>query len=131
MRQARGGDKAAIAEEALAARGHRRRCRRAARRAPCRVPEDAPDALRDLSPLTAKPVLFVANVDEGDDDGPGRRSPSTPRRRARSRSRSRSRLEAELTELDDEEAAAMRADLGVARVRACSASSRRVRAAAT
>ena len=28
------------------------------------VPEDAPDALRNLAPLTAKPVLYLANVDE-------------------------------------------------------------------
>ncbi len=31
-------------------------------------PADAPDALSSLSPLTAKPVLFVANVDEGSDE---------------------------------------------------------------
>ena len=30
-------------------------------------PADAPDALRQLSPLTAKPVLYVANVAEGGD----------------------------------------------------------------
>jgi GTP-binding protein YchF len=29
-------------------------------------PEDAPDAVRNLQPLTSKPVLYVANVDEGD-----------------------------------------------------------------
>ena len=29
-------------------------------------PADAPDALRLLSPLTAKPVLYVANVGEGE-----------------------------------------------------------------
>src|SRR5215207_6696997 len=29
------------------------------------VPEAAPDALRKLSPLTAKPALYVVNVDEG------------------------------------------------------------------
>ena len=34
------------------------------------VPHDAPDAMRNLSPLTGKPVLFVANVDEGDDSVP-------------------------------------------------------------
>jgi ribosome-binding ATPase YchF (GTP1/OBG family) len=27
------------------------------------VPDDAPDAQRNLSPLTGKPVLFVANVE--------------------------------------------------------------------
>ena len=39
-------------------------------RATVPVPDDAPDALRNLGPLTAKPVLFVANVDEGDDEVP-------------------------------------------------------------
>ena len=43
-----------------------RRCRRAARRARCPRPTDAPDALRNLQPLTAKPVLYVANVGEGE-----------------------------------------------------------------
>ena len=52
------------------------------------APEDAPNALRDLPPLTAKPVLFVANVDEGDDAVPagGRRARRGARRAARSRS---------------------------------------------
>lgn len=31
---------------------------------------DAPDALTLLQPLTAKPVLFVANVDEGGNEFP-------------------------------------------------------------
>ena len=44
VRQARGGDRAAIAEEALAARGDRRAAGRAARPARVPVPEDAPDA---------------------------------------------------------------------------------------
>ena len=34
------------------------------------VPEAAPDALRKLSPLTAKPVLYVVNVDEGETEAP-------------------------------------------------------------
>ena len=85
------------------------------------VPEDAPDALRNLAPLTAKPVLYLANVDEdaaetGPDgallppaalvahaEGLGARAAAVS-----------ARLESELGELDDEEATAMRADLGVA-----------------
>ena len=34
------------------------------------MPDAAPEALRNLSPLTGKPVLYVANVDEGDDAVP-------------------------------------------------------------
>ena len=34
------------------------------------MPEAAPGALRNLSPLTGKPMLYVANVDEGDDAVP-------------------------------------------------------------
>ena len=74
----------------------RRRARRAARPAP----------------LTAKPVLFVANVDEGSTRCPPR-SPSTPRAWAPARRRlgaARGRA----GELSDEDAAAMREDLGLA-----------------
>jgi GTP-binding protein YchF len=110
-RQARGGDRAAIAEEAwlrevIAALQEGR----AVRTVP--VPEGAPDALRNLSPLTAKPVLFVANVDEGSDDVPAEIAEHAARQDAVAVAVS-ARLEAELGELDDEEAAAMRADLGV------------------
>jgi GTP-binding protein YchF len=111
VRQARGGDKAAIAEEAwlrdvVAAL----QAGRPVRTVP--VPDVAPNALRDLSPLTAKPVLFVANVDEGEDDVPADIAAYAEAQGARAVAIS-SRLESELTELDDEEAAAMRADLGV------------------
>ena len=34
------------------------------------VPEAAPDAPRRLFALTSKPVLYVVNVDEGDDEVP-------------------------------------------------------------
>jgi ribosome-binding ATPase len=76
------------------------------------VPEAAPNAVRDLSPLTAKPVLFVANVDEGDDEVPPEIAAYADAQGARAVAIS-SRLEAELRELDDEDAAAMRSDLGV------------------
>jgi ribosome-binding ATPase len=112
VRQARGGDKAAIAEErwlrdliAALQEG------RPARTVP--VPDEAPDALRNLGPLTAKPVLFVANVDEGDDAVPPAIAEHAATHEAVAVAIS-SRIEAELSELDDEDAAAMRADLGVA-----------------
>ncbi len=66
VREARGGDKAAKAEEAWLARViEALQSGRPARSVP--VPADAPNAQRNLTPLTGKPVLFVANVDEGDD----------------------------------------------------------------
>jgi GTP-binding protein YchF len=76
-------------------------------------PEDAPQALRDLQPLTAKPVLYVANA--ADDAGP--EVPTALAERASASGAGAAavsaRLEAELAELDEDEAAAMRADLGV------------------
>jgi len=111
VRQARGGDKVAIADEAwLRAVIDALQAGRPVRTVP--VPEAAPNALRDLSPLTAKPVLFVANVDEGDDTVPPEIAAHAAAQGARSVAIS-SRLESELTELDDDEAASMRADLGV------------------
>src|SRR5439155_15170045 len=111
VRQARGGDKAAIAEEAwLREVIEALQSGRPVRSVP--VPEAAPNAVRDLSPLTAKPVLFVANVDEGDDEVPAEIAAHAATHDARAVAIS-SRLESELTELDDDEAAAMRSDLGV------------------
>jgi GTP-binding protein YchF len=112
VRSARGGDKAAVAEEAwlrelIAAL----QAGRPARTVP--PPAEAPHALRDLGPLTAKPVLFVANVDEGDDDVPAPIAAHAASHDAAAVAVS-SRLEAELAELDDEEAAGMRGELGLA-----------------
>jgi GTP-binding protein YchF len=112
VRQARGGERAAVAEERwlrelIAAL----QAGRPARTVP--VPADAPDALRNLHPLTAKPVLFVANVDEGSEAVPPEIEEHARAGGAVAVAVS-SRLEAELSELDDEDAAAMRADLGVA-----------------
>jgi ribosome-binding ATPase YchF (GTP1/OBG family) len=76
------------------------------------VPEDAPDALRNLSPLTSKPVLFVANVDEGTDEVPPEIAEFAVTQGAVAVAVS-SRIEAELSELDDEDAETMRAELGV------------------
>jgi GTP-binding protein YchF len=112
VRQARGGERAAIAEERwLREVIEALQAGRAARTVP--VPDDAPEALRNLHPLTAKPVLFVANVDEGEDDVPGEIAAHAVAQGAVAVAVS-SRIEAELSELDDEDAAAMRADLGVA-----------------
>ena len=111
-KQARGGDKQAQAEErwlgeliAALQQG------RPARTVP--VPADAPDALRNLQPLTAKPVLLVANVDEGDDAVPPEIVAHAAAIGAVAVAVS-SRLEAELAELDDADAVAMREDLGIA-----------------
>jgi GTP-binding protein YchF len=111
VRQARGGERAAIAEERwLGEVVEALQAGRPARTVP--APEDAPDALRNLSPLTAKPVLFVANVDEGDQDVPAVVAEHAEAQGAVAVAIS-SRLEAELAELDEPDAAVMRADLGI------------------
>jgi len=110
-KQARGGDRVAIAEEswlreviAALQAGH------PARTVP--VPEEAPNAARDLGSLTSKPVLFVANVDEGSEEIPAAVAEHAAAQGARAVAVS-SRIESELAELDDEDAAAMREELGV------------------
>ena len=112
VRAARGGDKVAIAEEAwlrelVAALQAGRPARTV------EPPADAPNAIRELQPLTAKPVLFVANVDEGTDEVPAAIAEHAATHAAKAVAIS-SRIEAELTELDDEEAAVMRDELGIA-----------------
>jgi GTP-binding protein YchF len=108
---AKSGDRHAVAEagwleqvvEAL-------RAGRPARTVP--APAGAPDALQLLSPLTAKPVLFVANVSEGDAEVPAPILAHAEAVGARAVAIS-ARLEAELGELDDSDALAMREDLGL------------------
>lgn len=112
IRKARGGDKAAIAEEAwLQAVVEALQGGKPARTVP--APEAAPDALRELQPLTAKPVLFVANVDEDTET-----VPAALVEHARALGGGvvavSCKLEAELSELDDEEASLLRQELGVA-----------------
>jgi GTP-binding protein YchF len=75
-------------------------------------PADAPDAMTLLSPLTAKPVLFVVNVDEGSDEVPPAVVEHARTHEAAAVAVS-ARLESELSELDDEEAATMRGELGL------------------
>jgi ribosome-binding ATPase len=111
VRDARSGDRAAVAEEAwLRQVIEALQSGRPARSIP--VPHDAPDAARNLSPLTGKPVLFVANVDEGDDAVPSVVADHAAAEGAAAVAIS-SRLEAELSELEDDEAATMREELGV------------------
>ena len=76
------------------------------------APPDASDAMAMLQPLTAKPVLFVVNVDEGSDTVPEAIAEHAAAEGARAVAVS-ARLEAELGELADEDAAAMREDLGL------------------
>jgi GTP-binding protein YchF len=111
-KQARSLDKQAVAEEAwlrevIEALHAGRPVRSVA------PPEGAPDALRSLQPLTAKPVLFLANVGE---DGAAEVPAAVAEKAAAAGAGAiavSARLESELTELDPEEAAAMREDLGV------------------
>ena len=110
-KQARGGDRTAMAEEvwlneAIAAL----QAGRPVRTVP--LPEEAPHAARDLGSLTAKPVLFVANVDEGSDELPAEIAAHAAAQGAGAVAVS-ARIESELAELDDEDAAAMRLELYV------------------
>ena len=110
-RQARSGERAAIAEEVwLRQVIEELQAGRPVRGVP--VPEEAPGAARDLGSLTAKPVLFVANVDEGSEEVPAAVAEHASAQGARAVAVS-SRIESELAELEDEDAAAMRAELGV------------------
>jgi GTP-binding protein YchF len=110
-KQAKGGDRVAIAEEAwLRAVIEELQAGRPARGVP--VPEEAPNAARDLGSLTSKPVLFVANVDEGSELVPPEIAEHAAAQGTVAVAVS-SRIEAELSELDDAEAAEMRAELGV------------------
>jgi GTP-binding protein YchF len=110
-RQARSGDRAAVAEEGflravIEALSAGRPARGVA------VPEEAPGAARDLGSLTSKPVLFVANVDEGSEELPQAIAEHAAAQGARAVAVS-SRIESELAELDEDDATAMRAELGV------------------
>jgi ribosome-binding ATPase len=110
-KQAKSGDKEAIAEhgwlqavhEALAAG-------RPARSIP--VPDAAPDAAMNLGALTTKPILYVANVDEGDAEAPEAVVSHANAVGAGVVAVS-ARIEGELAELDVAEAEEMRESYGV------------------
>jgi ribosome-binding ATPase len=111
VKQARSGDKAAIAEEAwLREVIATLQEGRWARTVP--PPAEAPEALRNLWPLTGKPVLYVVNVAEGDEDS----IPAAVTQHAAKTGAGvvaiSARIEAELAELPEDEAQAMREDLG-------------------
>ncbi len=112
VRTARGGDRPAIAEQHwLEQLIDALQSGRPARGLP--PPTDAPDAMRLLGPLTAKPVLFVANVDEGDEAVPDVVAAHAAAQGAGAVAVS-ARIEAELGELDDaDEAQTMRTELGI------------------
>jgi GTP-binding protein YchF len=77
-----------------------------------RPPADAPDAVRSLQALTSKPVLYVANVDEGEAEPPAALTAHAEASGDQAIALS-AKIEAELAELDGEDAAAMREDLGL------------------
>ncbi|MEA2265293.1 MAG: ribosome-binding ATPase, partial [Solirubrobacteraceae bacterium] len=111
VRDARGGDRAAIAEQQWLERlTLALQSGRPARSVP--PPVDAPEAMRSLGPLTAKPVLFVANVDEGTGEVPEAIAAHAAAQGAVAVAVS-ARIEAELGELDADEAETMREELGV------------------
>jgi GTP-binding protein YchF len=110
-RAAKSGDRRAVAEAAwLRDLIEALQAGRPARSVP--PPADAPDAMALLQPLTSKPVLFVANIEEGSNEVPPEIADYAASHGAVAVAVS-ARLEAELAELDDEETAAMRADLGL------------------
>jgi GTP-binding protein YchF len=111
-KQARSLDKELMAEERwLREVVEALRAGRAVRTVP--EPDDAPGAGVRLSALTSKPVLYVANVAEGEPlEPPPALVEHAEQRGARATAVS-ARLESELAELEDEEAAAMREELGV------------------
>ncbi len=84
---------------------------------PARAAVPPPDGARDaailLQPLTAKPVLYAANVEEGSFEVPEEIAEYAAAKGAAAVAIS-ARLEAELAELDPDEAAEMRGALGVA-----------------
>ncbi|HET8639279.1 MAG TPA: redox-regulated ATPase YchF [Solirubrobacterales bacterium] len=110
-KQAKSGDEEAVAEhgwlqavhEALAAG-------RPARSIP--IPDAAPQAAQNLQALTTKPMLYVANVDEGDAEAPEAVVSHANAAGAGVVAVS-ARIEGELAELDPAEAEEMRASYGV------------------
>jgi GTP-binding protein YchF len=111
-RIARGGDRSALVEQAwLEQLIEALQAGRPARSVP--VPPEAADALRSLGPITAKPTLFVANVDEDVATVPEAIAAHAAAADAGAVAIS-ARVEAELGELEPQDAAALRSELGVA-----------------
>jgi ribosome-binding ATPase len=111
-KQARSLDKQAVAEERwLRELVEALRAGRAARTVP--EPDDAPGAAVRLHALTSKPVLYVANVAEGEPLEPPPALVAHAEARGARAAAVSARLDSELSELDEPEAAAMRVELGV------------------
>jgi GTP-binding protein YchF len=109
-KQAKSGDKEHIAEERwLREVVDALRAGRAVRTVP--PPEGVSGAATRLSALTSKPVLYVANVAEGAAHEPPPELVAHAQSRGARATAVSARLEAELAELDEDEAAAMRAEL--------------------
>ncbi len=111
-KQAKSGDKELIAEErwlreVVEALQAGRPC------APSRRRPARPARAMRLTALTSKPVLYVANVAEGEPLEPPPALVEHARARGARATAVSARLDAELSELDDDEAAAMREELGV------------------
>ena len=110
-RQAKSLEKEAVAEESwLRGVVEALRAGRGVRSVP--PPDEAPEAPLRLAALTSKPVLFVANVAEGESPEP---PPELVEHASASGARVAAvsaRLESELAELDDSDAAEMRRELG-------------------
>jgi ribosome-binding ATPase len=110
-KQAKSGDVEAIAEEAwLEAVREELAAGRPARSVP--IPDAAPAAARNLQALTTKPILYVANVDEGDAEPPAAVAEHAASVGAGVVAVS-ARIEGELAELDPAEAEEMRESYGV------------------
>jgi len=110
-KQAKSGDAEAIAErDWLEAVREELAAGRPARS--IAVPEAAPEASRNLQALTTKPILYVANVDEGDAEAPAAVAAHAVAIGAGVVAVS-ARIEGELADLDPAEAAEMRESYGV------------------
>jgi ribosome-binding ATPase len=111
-RQAKSREKELVAEERwLHEVVERLRAGRAVRSLPS--PPGAPDAALNLQALTSKPVLYVANVAEGERLEPPQALAEHAERGGARAAAVSARLESELAELDDDEAATMRVELGM------------------
>jgi ribosome-binding ATPase len=111
-RQARSLDKQLIAEERwLRQVVEALQAGRTVRTVP--PPEDAPGAEVRLQALTSKPVLYVANVAEGEPLEPPEELVAHARERGARATAVSARLEAELADMDEAEAAEMRHGLDV------------------
>jgi ribosome-binding ATPase len=111
VRQAKSGDKEAVAEHGWLAAVHEALAEGRPARSVA-VPGAAPEAARNLQALTSKPVLYVANVEEGDAEVPEAVASHAAAVGAVAVAVS-ARIEGELAELDPAEAEEMRESYGV------------------